>query len=536
MNNLRFVNKELEFTPEEKSRLGIRGLYPCGTISLDHQVAKEMDYLRTLPTDLLKYIHLTNLQNRNETLFYKICLEHTTEITPLLYTPTVGEACIKYSKIFRNPRGLFISLNDIGHVKEILNNWTEPSVKVIVVTDGERILGLGDLGANGMGIPVGKLSLYTAFAGIDPRCCLPVTLDVGTNNKDNLADPYYIGLRQKRCTTPDYDQLVEEFIMAAHEKWGCLIQFEDFGNTNAFRLLAKYQPRVCTFNDDIQGTASVVVAGLLATPRVTGIPLKDHTFLFCGAGEAGTGIGQMIVIALMKLGLTNEEAHKRCWFVDSSGLVVASRKNLAHHKLEFAHEHDPVSTFDEAVKAIKPTALIGVSGVPNSFNQSTLEYMAQINKRPIVFALSNPTSQAECTAQQAYEWTNGTAVYASGSPFDPLTVVGKFFRPGQGNNAYIFPGVGLGVVATDSSCVTDEMFYIAAEYLSTTVQQEQIDEGCLYPPLTKIREVSKGIARIVAEHIFEKGYAKISRPADLDQHIQNNMYMPAYDFVVPSKI
>lgn len=526
-----FSNKDLAFTTEERTQLKLNGVYPAGQHSIEVQVKKELDYLRTLPTDLLKYIHLTNLQNRNETLFYRICLEHTTEITPLLYTPTVGEACVKYSKIFREPRGLFISINDLGHVREILDNYPIEKVQVIVVTDGERILGLGDLGANGMGIPVGKLSLYTAFAGVDPRYCLPVTIDVGTNNADNLADPCYIGLRQQRVRGESYDKLIEEFIMAAHDKWQCLIQFEDFGNTNAFRLLEEYQSRVCTFNDDIQGTASVVVAGLLATPRITNMPLTDHTFLFCGAGEAGTGIGQMIVIALKHLGMSEEDARKRCWFVDSGGLVVKSRKNLAHHKLEFAHEHAEVKTFDEAVKVLKPTALIGVSGVPNSFSKSTLEYMASINKHPIVFALSNPTSQSECTAQEAYEYTNGTAVFASGSPFAPVSVHNKNFTPGQGNNAYIFPGVGLGIVATQATKVTDEVFYLAAQTLATLVQQQQIDEGCLYPPLVDIRDVSKSIAIAVAEHIFQRGYTKMEKPKDLHEFIKNQMYVPSYDLV-----
>jgi malate dehydrogenase (oxaloacetate-decarboxylating)(NADP+) len=316
--------------------------------------------------------------------------------------------------------------------------------------------------------------------------------------------------------------------MAAHNKWGCLIQFEDFGNTNAFRLLAKYQPRVCTFNDDIQGTASVVVAGLLATPRITGVPLTDHTFLFCGAGEAGTGIAQMIVIALQKLGMSNEDAHKRCWFVDSSGLVVKSRKNLAHHKLEFAHDHPQIFTFEDAVRTLNPTALIGVSGVPNSFTKSVLEYMATKNKRSIIFALSNPTSQAECTAKEAYEYTNGTAVFASGSPFSPLTFNGSLFTPGQGNNAYIFPGVGLGIVASGATTVTDEMFFIAAQRLSKIVEQEQIDEGCLYPPLSKIRLVSKLIALAVAEHIFERGHTKMKKPENLEQLITEHMYIPSY--------
>lgn len=528
---MRFSNKELAFSNEERAQLGLLGLMPSGNVTLENQVKREMDFLRTLPTDLLKYIHLTNLQNRNETLFYRICLDHTTEITPLLYTPTVGEACVQYSKIFRQPRGLFISLNDIGRVRSLLDNYSEPNVKVIVVTDGERILGLGDLGANGMGIPVGKLSLYTAFAGIAPQYCLPVCIDVGTNNEENLACPYYIGLKQKRERGERFDKLIEEFMMAAHDKWHCLIQFEDFGNTNAFRLLENYQSRVCTFNDDIQGTASVVVAGLLATPRITKIPLKDHKFLFCGAGEAGTGIAHMICYALEQEGVPLAEARARCWFVDSGGLVVKSRKNLAHHKLDFAHDHEHVASFDEAVKNLNPTALIGVSGTPNSFSKDALEYMAKINKHPIVFALSNPTSQSECTAKQAYEWTNGTAVFASGSPFAQVTLGDKVFTPGQGNNAYIFPGLGLGIVASQAKKVTDEMFYIAAMHLASTVQQAQIDEGCLYPPLNKIREVSHGIALAVAENVFEKGLAGVERPENLAEYITKEMYVPSYDFV-----
>jgi len=449
---------------------------------------------------------------------------------PLIYTPTVGQACQLYGHIFRRPRGLFISANDRGRVVELLGNWPRPDVRVIVVTDGERILGLGDLGSNGMGIPVGKLALYTACAGIDPNQCLPVTIDVGTNNQSLLDDPLYLGLRQRRLTGPAYDELIEEFVTAVAAVFPyALLQFEDFANHNAFRFLAKYRTRVCTFNDDIQGTAAVALAGIYSALRITGMSFREQKLLFFGAGEAGTGIGELVVSALVAEGLSEPEARERCWFIDSQGLVVKGRDNLASHKLPFAHDHQFLADPIEIVENLRPTALIGVSGKHGTFSREILEKIATIVKRPIVFALSNPTSMAECTAEEAYRCTGGRAVFASGSPFDPVTLDGKEFVPGQGNNSYIFPGVGLGVIACASRFVTDEMFLAAARTLADKVQQSDLDSGRIYPSLKLIRDVSAAIALAVVRVAQKRGLARNELPPDPTSAIRALMYDPSYE-------
>jgi malate dehydrogenase (oxaloacetate-decarboxylating)(NADP+) len=415
-------------------------------------------------------------------------------------------------------------------VADVLRNWPHKGIHIIVVTDGERILGLGDLGANGMGISVGKLALYTACAGIHPSISLPVTIDVGTENEELLNDPLYIGLRQRRLRGKPYDDLIEEFIVAAQEIFPrVLIQFEDFANSNAFRLLKEYRDVVCAFNDDIQGTAAVTLAGLLSALRITGGKLRDQRVLFLGAGEAGIGAGDLLTSALVSEGLSTEEARERCWFFDSKGLVVKSRTGLTGHKLRYSHDFECVADLLPAVEKLKPTAVIGVSGRPKLFTRPVLEAMARLNERPIVFSLSNPTSKTECTAEDAYTWTRGRAIFASGSPFDPVTVDGKTFFPAQGNNVYIFPGVGLGAIACWSRHVTDEMFYVAAKTLAGQVSWADLDQGRVFPRLTKIREVSVRIAVAVAEVAFERGLATRERPEDLERYIKSLMYDPQYD-------
>jgi len=523
------LNKGTAFTEAERDALGLRGLLPPTVQTLEEQVLRVMGNFKRKTSDLEKYIFLEALQDRNQTLFYRVVMDHLEEMMPIIYTPTVGLACQEYTHIFRRPRGVFIAAKNKGRFSEILKNWPDRDVRIIVVTDGERILGLGDLGVAGMGIPVGKLALYTACAGLHPDECLPVTLDVGTNNVELLHDPLYFGMRHPRIRGEAYDELVEEFILAVQENFpDALVQFEDFGNTNAFRLLNKYRDRIRTFNDDIQGTASVALAGLYSALRITGKKLVDQKILFQGAGEAGTGIADLIVTAMTGEGLSETEARQRCWFVDSKGLVVKSRDKLAQHKRPYAHEHEYHPYFLDAVMALKPTAIIGVSGQPGIFTGTVLSAMAEYNERPIVFALSNPTSKAECTAKEAYAWTKGRAIFASGSPFDPVSLEGKIFEPGQGNNAYIFPGLGLGVTSCKARRVTDEMFLAAAKTLAGAVSTTDIHRGSIYPPLKQIRDVSAKIAVAVAEIAFAQGLAAIPMPNKLTEFINKKMYAPVY--------
>jgi malate dehydrogenase (oxaloacetate-decarboxylating)(NADP+) len=522
------LNKGTAFTEAERDALGLRGLLPAHVLSMDEQVARVMTNLRDLPTDLEKYVALNSLLDRSEALFFRVVCDNIDEIQPLIYTPTVGLACQRFGLIFQRPRGMFISANDRGRIAELLANWPYPA-KLIVVTDGERILGLGDLGAHGMGIPVGKLSLYSACAGIRPEYCLPVMLDVGTNNEDFLNDRYYIGLRQKRLTGAAYDEFVDEFITAAHEAFpGVLIQFEDFANHSAFRLLHKYRDELNVFNDDIQGTAAVALAGLFSALRVNGGKLADQRVLFLGAGEAATGIADLVVSAMMAEGLSEAEALARNWLVDSRGLVVKDRAGLTDHKLRYAHDHAPVGDFLTAIRTMKPTAIIGVAAVGGAFTPEVLQAMADINDRPIVFALSNPTSKAECTAEEAYRHSGGRALFACGSPFDPVRLDGKTFVPRQGNNSYIFPGVGLGATAIGSRLVTDEMFMAAAHTLAYLVTPDDIEQGSLYPALPRIREVSAHIAVAVAEVAYKRGLATVPKPNDMMGFIESQMYDPQY--------
>ena len=523
------LNKGTAFTEEERDKLGLWGLLPPGINTMEEQVLRVMGNYNRKTSDLEKYIFLVALQDRNQTLFYRVLTDHLAEMMPIIYTPTVGLACQEFVHIFRRPKGIFVSDKNKGRFSEILQNWPNKEVRVIVITDGERILGLGDLGVAGMGIPVGKLSLYTACAGIHPSWCLPVTIDVGTNNVELQKDPLYFGMRHQRIRGEEYDDLIEEFITAVQENYpNTLIQFEDFGNINAFRLLNKYRNRICAFNDDMQGTASVALAGLYAAMRMIDQKITDQKILFLGAGEAGTGIGDLIVSAMMNEGLSQTEARQRCWFADSRGLVVKSRKNLPEHKLRYAQEFKDLPYFLDAVKALKPTAIIGVSGQPSTFTQPILEEMARCNERPIVFALSNPTPRCECTAKEAYVWTQGRAIFASGSPFDPFTLEGITYEPGQGNNAYIFPGVGLGVIACRAKHVTDEMFLAAAQTLAAEVTVDDFKRGSIYPPLGHIREISAKIAIAVCEVAYEQGLAVNPRPNDLKAFIKSQMYEPNY--------
>ena len=523
------LNKGSAFTEEEREILGLRGLLPPVVQSMEVQVMRVLENFRRKSNDIEKYLFMIGLQDRNKTLFYRVVMDYIEEMMPIIYTPTVGQACQEYGHIFRRPRGIFISAKDRGRMPELLSNWPYRDIRIIVVTDGERILGLGDLGADGMGIPVGKLALYTACAGIHPSLSLPVTLDVGTENEDLLNDPLYIGLKQRRLRGAAYDEFIEEFIVAVEEVFPrTLVQFEDFGNINAFRLLERYRDKICAFNDDIQGTAAVALAGLYSALRIKGGKLSEQKFLFVGAGEAGQGAAALTVAALAAEGLSVEEARQRCWFVDSKGLVVKSRSDLTGRKLLYAHDHEFIRDLPEVVEALKPTALIGVSAKHGLFTRPVLEAMGRQNERPIVFSLSNPTSKSECTAAEAYTWTEGRAIFASGSPFDPVVLEGKRLVPAQGNNVYIFPGVGLGVIACGAQHVIDEMFFVAAKVLAHEVSADDLEQGSVYPPLARIREVSATIAAAVAEVAYQRGLATRPRPADLAAHIKSLMYEPKY--------
>lgn len=528
------LNKGTAFTERERDALGLRGLLPPRVFTLDEQVERSLAALSRKSDPLEKYIYLTNLQNRNEVLFYRLVTDHLEEMVPLIYTPTVGQACLEYGAIYRRSRGLFITLRERGRIAEILRLWPHEGTRLIVVTDGERILGLGDLGALGMGIPVGKLALYTACAGVHPYYTLPITLDVGTDTPALLDGSFYIGIRQKRVRGAVYDEFIDEFVSAVQTVFPkALLQWEDFGNKNAFRLLQRHRSSLPSFNDDIQGTAAVALAGLMAALPIIGGTLENQRLLFLGAGEAGTGIADLFVAALVARGISKADAQACCWFVDSKGLVIRDRiPELAQHKLPYAHEHAPIATLADAVETLKPTVLIGVSGMPAAFNREVITAMAKLNKRPAIFALSNPTSKAECTAEQAYQWSDGRAVFASGSPFAPVELNGQRFVSGQGNNIYIFPGVGMGALVSEAREITDSMFLAAAQTLAGMVTKEDLAIGRVYPPLTNIREVSLTIATAVATVAYDEGLARATRPSDLRADIRDRMFSPVYrDYV-----
>ena len=523
------LNKGTAFTEAQRRAWGLEGLLPPAVTTLALQVARRHAEIAALQDDLQKYLVLSDLQTRNETLYYAVLMSDPATYMPIVYTPTVGEACQKFGHIFRAPRGMYLPVSSRGRLKQLLSNWPERDVRFIVVTDGERILGLGDLGAGGMGIPIGKLSLYTACAGVPPQYCLPIVLDVGTNNQVLLDDPLYQGLRQHRVRGEEYLAFIDEFVAAVEQLYPkCCIQWEDFANFNAVPVLARYRDKICTFNDDIQGTAGVALAGIYGALRITGQKLSEQRFLFLGAGSAATGIAELISLAMAQEGMDLAAARRRNALFDINGLLVTSRTDLAGFQKPFAQEAAPVPTFVAAVEALKPTGIIGVSTVPKLFNHDVIGAMARINQRPIIFPYSNPTSRSECSAEEAYRWSDGRAVFASGSPFPPVEIAGRHFVPGQGNNVYIFPAMGMAVFATEAKRVTEEMFIVAARAVAEQVTEENLSTGLIYPPQSHILNASLHVAERIAAYIFDQGLARVPRPDDVGALIRARAYRPVY--------
>jgi malate dehydrogenase (oxaloacetate-decarboxylating)(NADP+) len=523
------LNRGSAFTLDERRAHGLEGFLPPAMDAIETQAARVHAQLEALDSDLQKYLFLSDLQARNETLYFAVLMSDPATFMPLVYTPTVGEACQKFDHFFRSTRGMYLPISARGRLREILGNWPQKDVRFIVVTDGERILGLGDLGVGGMGIPVGKLALYTACAGVPPRLTLPITLDVGTNNHELLEDPLYLGLRQPRVRGADYDSFIDEFVTAVQDLYPkCCLQWEDFANINAVPILARYKDRICTYNDDIQGTAAVALAGMFGALRISGQKLADQRFLFLGGGSAATGIAELIAQALVLEGLTIESARQKTWLYDVNGLIVSERKDLADFQRPFAHDAPPAASFVAAIEAIRPTAIIGVSTVPKLFNQQVVEAMARINARPIIFPYSNPTSRSECTAEEAYRWSDGRAIFASGSPFPPVHLGGQTFVPGQGNNVYIFPAMGMAALATEATRITEEMFIVAARAVAEQVSDAALATGLIYPPQSNMLAASLHTAARVAEYIFDHGFARVERPADIARHLAELAYKPVY--------
>jgi malate dehydrogenase (oxaloacetate-decarboxylating)(NADP+) len=527
------LNKSTAYTEVERQTLGLVGLVPDVTESEDLQLRRVMQQLGHKNTDLERYIYLINLLDHDETLFYRTIMSDPARFLPIVYDPTIGEACLKFGHIFRGPRGMYVSIERRGQVKEILQNWPVKDVRVICVTDGGRILGLGDLGANGMGIPIGKLQLYTAAAGVPPTGLLPIYLDAGTNNEQYLNDPLYLGLRKTRPSTEELYSFVDEFVDAVQEVFPkCCIHFEDWTGVDAVHLLERYRDKVSCYNDDVQGTAGITLAGMINATKLKGTQLKDERYLFLGAGSAAIGLANLLCTALVAQGMTLKDAQSRVYMFDINGLLEPTRTDLVDFQMPYAHSHPPTRDFVAAIESIKPTTIIGVSTVGGAFTQQVVETMSRLNDRPVILALSNPTEHAECTPEQAYTWSNGKAIYAAGVQFPPVHFNGQTFLPGQANNFYIFPAVGLAIYATEAKRVSDEMFIEAAAAVADQVPEDLLKQGCLYPPQSNILETEIQTAVRVAKLVFDSELARVDRPADIETFIRQQVYKPEYKTLV----
>ncbi len=523
------LNKSTAFTEAEKQAFGLVGLVPDTVESIDTQLQRVLLQLSKQPNPLAQYIYLMNLLDHDEVLFYKTLMSDPARFLPIVYDPTIGEACLKFGHIFRQTRGLYLSITRRGKVKDVLRNWPVKDIRFICVTDGGRILGLGDLGANGMGIPIGKLQLYTAAAGVPPQFLLPMYLDAGTNNGALLEDPLYLGLRKERPATADLYSFVDEFVEAVQEVFPkCCIHFEDWTGVDAVHLLERYRDKYCVYNDDVQGTAGITLAGMINACKLKGTNLKDESYLFLGAGSAGIGLANLLCTALVEQGLTLEEARSRVHMFDVKGLLEPSRKDLVDFQMPYAHPHAPCNDFVAAINDIKPTTIIGVSTIGGAFSQTVVEAMCTQNERPIILALSNPTDHAECTAEQAYTWSKGKAIYAAGVQFDPVKLNGVTYLPGQANNFYIFPAVGMAVFATEATRVTDQMFIEAASAVADQVTPDLLQQGLLYPTQDKMLEIEIKTAARVAKLVFDSGLARVERPKDYEAFIRQHVYKPEY--------
>ncbi len=523
------LNHGTAYSDGERAALGLEGLLPSAVETLDRQADRVRQQLAGKPDDLERYIYLNQLADTNETLFYRVVMADPAYFLPILYDPTVGYACLKFGHLYRRPRGMYVSLQHQGRIREILSHWPVRDVRVICVSTGGRILGLGDLGANGMGIPIGKLQLYTACAAVPQEALLPILLDCGTENAALLADPLYLGLRQHRPSDDAMTAFVDEFVEAVQQLFpNCCLHFEDWRGTDAVRFLARYQDKVSCFNDDIQGTGSIVVAGLFNALRILRQKFREQTVLFLGAGSAGLGNARMIVAAMQGEGLSEEEARRRIWMFDIHGLLEPSRPDLLGEQRLYAHPHAPSQDLRQVVEDVRPTVLIGVSTVGGAFTQPVIETMARGVERPIIFALSNPTEKAECTPEQAYRWTKGRALYAAGVQFPPVVYDGKTYLPGQANNFYVYPAVGLAVYATNPRRVTDESFVVAAHAIADQVTDEQRALGLLFPLQKDVLEAEVRTAAAVAAQLFDRGFARVERPKDLDGWLRGLLYRPAY--------